>query len=164
VPVGEQTAAQTLAQKAVAAGAYGVQVDGNDAVAVREVREEALARGRAGQGPSVIEALTYRLSDHTTADDAARYRPAGELEAAWQREPLARLRALLVGRSAWDDAREAELRAECASRIDEAVQAYFAHPRPEVDSMFAHLFAHLPAGLEEQRAMARRFAGSTGGH
>src|SRR5207244_3802018 len=98
VPVGEQTAAKTLAQKAIAAGIPGVQVDGNDAIAVREVMESALARARAGEGPTVVEALTYRLSDHTTADDATRYRPAGELEAAWQREPLTRLRALLEQR------------------------------------------------------------------
>jgi 2-oxoisovalerate dehydrogenase E1 component alpha subunit len=76
VPVAAQTAAQTLAQKAVAAGIPGVQVDGNDVFAVRAVVGEALEAARRGGGPALIEALTYRLSDHTTADDASRYRPA----------------------------------------------------------------------------------------
>src|SRR6267378_2023858 len=88
VPVAAQTAAQTLAQKAVAAGIRGVQVDGNDVFAVREVVGEALEAARDGAGPSVIEALTYRLSDHTTADDAGRYRSAEEVKDAWALEPL----------------------------------------------------------------------------
>ncbi len=121
----------------------------------------ALARARAGDGPTVVEALTYRLSDHTTADDATRYRPAGELEAAWQREPLARLRTLLEKRGAWDPAHEAQLKSECAKQIDAAVQAYFAHPRPACDSMFEHLFANAPAaaaGAARDRAALRAVA------
>ena len=74
VPIESQTATQTLAQKAIAAGIPGVQVDGNDVIAVRHTVAEALARARRGEGPTLIEALTYRLSDHTTADDASRYR------------------------------------------------------------------------------------------
>jgi pyruvate dehydrogenase E1 component alpha subunit len=158
VPVGEQTGAQTLAQKGIAAGMPGVQVDGNDAIAVREVMESALARARSGAGPTVIEALTYRLSDHTTADDASRYRPAAELESAWLREPLLRMRKLLEARGAWDAQREQQLRASCAAEVETAVQAYFAHPRPDGDSMFTHLFARLPAALQEQRDTARQYA------
>jgi pyruvate dehydrogenase E1 component alpha subunit len=164
VPVGEQTAAKTLAQKGIAAGVPGVQVDGNDAIAVREVMETALARARAGQGPTVVEAVTYRLSDHTTADDASRYRPAADLEAAWLQEPLLRLRKLLETRGAWDAAREQQLRAECSAQIDAAVQTYFAHPRPHCDSMFEHLFARPPAALQEQREAARHYAGTGAGH
>ena len=74
VPIEEQTAAQTLAQKAIAAGIPGVQVDGNDVIAVRDSMSRALEKARSGGGPTVIEAVTYRLSDHTTADDASRYR------------------------------------------------------------------------------------------
>lgn len=159
IPVEQQTAAKTLAQKAIAGGVRGVQVDGNDVIGVREVMEEALARGRAGEGPTVVEALTYRLSDHTTADDATRYRPAGELETAWQREPLIRLRRLLERRGAWDAAKEAALRADCTAQIDAAVQQYLAHPRPVTDAMFAHLYANPPASLQEQRDTAQRFGG-----
>src|SRR5690606_38354694 len=80
VPRSAQSRAETLAQKAVAAGVPGEQVDGDDAVAVYDAMRRALAAARDGGGPRVVEALTYRLSDHTTADDAARYRPAHELE------------------------------------------------------------------------------------
>ena len=88
VPVAAQTAAQTLAQKAVAAGIPGVQVDGNDVFAVRETVGRALEHARRGGGPTLIEALTYRLSDHTTADDASRYRSHAEVKEAWALEPL----------------------------------------------------------------------------
>jgi pyruvate dehydrogenase E1 component alpha subunit len=113
VPVASQTAAQTLAQKAVAAGMPGIQVDGNDVFAVREVVGEALEAARLGAGPRLIEALTYRLSDHTTSDDAGRYRPAQEVKDAWALEPLIRLRRFLVKNAAWDDAKERALLDEC---------------------------------------------------
>src|SRR5882724_2051839 len=93
VPIESQTATRTLAQKAIAAGIPGVQVDGNDVVAVRHIVGEALATARRGEGPTVIEAVTYRLSDHTTADDASRYRRDKEVKAAWRTEPLLRVRA-----------------------------------------------------------------------
>src|ERR1017187_7808313 len=95
VPVAAQTAAQTLAQKAVAAGIPGVQVDGNDVFAVREVVGEALEAARRGAGSRLIEALTYRLSDHTTADDASRYRSTQEVKDAWSLEPMIRMREFL---------------------------------------------------------------------
>jgi pyruvate dehydrogenase E1 component alpha subunit len=160
VPVAEQTAAQTLAQKAIAAGIPGVQVDGNDVIGVRSVMERALARARSGGGATVVEALTYRLSDHTTADDATRYRPAGELEAAWQREPLLRLRRYLQTQGHWDEAQEADLRAACSAQIEAAVTGYTSLPAPVSDDMFTHLFAHPPVELAEQQATARRFARS----
>ena len=160
VPVAEQTAAQTLAQKAIAAGIPGVQVDGNDVIGVRSVMERALARARSGGGATVVEALTYRLSDHTTADDATRYRPAGELEAAWQREPLLRLRRYLQTQGHWDEAQEADLRAACSAQIEAAVAGYTSLPAPVSDDMFTHLFARPTVELAEQQATARRFARS----
>src|SRR5690606_38748817 len=102
VPTSLQTAAQTFAQKGLGNGVPGVRVDGNDVIAVRKVMEEALAKARRGEGPMVVEAVTYRLSDHTTADDASRYRPAEELEAAWKVEPLVRTRRYLTERGWWD--------------------------------------------------------------
>ena len=124
VPIEKQTAARTLAQKAIAAGIPGVQVDGNDFIAVRHVMDEALAKARAGGGPTLVEALTYRLSDHTTADDASRYRGADELHAAWQQEPLLRARKYLTQLGAWSDAQEEALRAECAREVEAAVDTY----------------------------------------
>jgi 2-oxoisovalerate dehydrogenase E1 component alpha subunit len=160
--VAAQTAAQTLAQKAVAAGIPGVQVDGNDVFAVREVVGEALEAARRGAGPSLIEALTYRLSDHTTADDASRYRSGAELMAAWAVEPLIRIRAFLINRGLWDAASEQALLEECGREVDAAVIEYLAQPRPAADAMFDHLFAVLPAHLHEQRRTARKYGSKSG--
>lgn len=157
VPAAAQTAAQTFAQKGLGNGVPGVQVDGNDVIGVRKVMEDALARARAGGGPTVVEAVTYRLSDHTTADDASRYRPAAELDAAWKVEPLVRARQYLTAQGWWDDAREEALRAECAARIDAAVHAYQHRPPVGTDHMFEHLFANPPAQLARQRDAARRY-------
>src|SRR5690606_19359475 len=96
VPIELQTGTKTLAQKAVAAGIPGIQVDGNDVIAVRHWVERALQPARKRDGPTLIEAVTYRLSDHTTADDASRYRPKDEVEAARRVEPLIRLRKYLT--------------------------------------------------------------------
>ena len=101
VPVAKQTAAATLAQKAAAAGIAGVRVDGNDVIAVRHAVAEALAAARRGDGPTLIEAVTYRLSDHTTADDASRYRDDAEVSRHWPDEPVARLRNYLIHIGAW---------------------------------------------------------------
>jgi len=158
VPIESQTATRTLAQKAIAAGIPGVQVDGNDVIAVRHVVAEALDRARSGQGPTVIEALTYRLGDHTTADDASRYRPAGELQEAWQQEPLLRIRAFLKKSGAWDDRREEELNADCARHIAAAVDHYLSAPQPTTDAMFDHLFAKPTRNLLQQREVARHYA------
>jgi 2-oxoisovalerate dehydrogenase E1 component alpha subunit len=157
VPAKDQTGAETFAQKGIAGGVPGVQVDGNDVIGVRAIMEAALTRARSGGGPTVIEALTYRLSDHTTADDATRYRPAGELAAAWKIEPLIRTRAFLESRGLWDDKQEAALRAECAAQIDVAVTQYQSRPAARVDTMFEHLFANPPAALTEQRELARHY-------
>jgi pyruvate dehydrogenase E1 component alpha subunit len=163
VPVSAQTAAATLAQKAVAAGIRGVQIDGNDVFAVREVVGEALATARRGGGPAVIEALTYRLSDHTTADDASRYRSAAEVKQAWELEPLLRFRQYLRAGGHWDADREAALQARCAAQVDAAVAEYAAGGKPSTDAMFDHLFAVSPPHLREQRAMARKFSGKQSG-
>jgi pyruvate dehydrogenase E1 component alpha subunit len=164
VPVAAQTAAKTLAQKAVAAGIPGSQVDGNDVIAVRAVVSEALETARHGGGPCLIEALTYRLSDHTTADDAARYRPHSEVKAAWLLEPLLRTRAYLIAAAAWNEAKEQSLLQDCAAQVDAAVSEYLRGVKPSTDAMFDHLFAVPPAQLREQRAIARRYAAKPGGH
>jgi len=158
IPLSQQTACETLAQKAIAAGIPGVQVDGNDVLAVRDVMEKALARARRGDGPTVVEALTYRLSDHTTADDASRYRPASEVEQAWALEPMKRLRRYLEGLGLWSDAQEAELKTECSRQVEDAVRDYFATPKQPVTVMFDYLFANMPQRLREQREQAVELA------
>jgi len=162
VPIEEQTAARTLAQKAIAAGIPGIQVDGNDVIAVRAATEQALARARDGGGPTVIEAVTYRLSDHTTADDASRYRQEAEVAAAWKIEPMIRLRQLLTQRGVLDEAREQAMKAEFSREVEAAVQEYLSTPTASTDAMFEHLFANPPPYVEIQKMLARRYAGSTG--
>lgn len=160
VPIEEQTAAETLAQKAIAAGIPGVQVDGNDVIAVRDCVDRALAKARSGGGPTVIEAMSYRLSDHTTADDASRYRAESEVAAAWEHEPMIRLRKLLVARGALDETREQALKAQFAQEVEAAVQEYLATSKQSTDAMFDHLFANPPPYIEAQKEMARRYAGT----
>jgi len=156
VPSAAQTGAQTFAQKGIAGGVPGVQVDGNDVIGVRSVMETALDRAREGGGATVIEAITYRLSDHTTADDATRYRAASELEAAWKVEPLPRTRAYLESLGAWNDTLEAAMHAEHTRAINLAVRQYQERGVAGVEAMFDHLYANPPAALAEQRDCALR--------
>ena len=112
----------------------------------------------------MIEALTYRLSDHTTADDASRYRSGQEVKDAWALEPLIRTRAFLVNTGLWDVAKEQALLQECALKVDAAVTEYLAKSKPSTDAMFDHLFAALPAQLREQRLVARKYGSKPSGH
>ena len=120
--------------------------------------ERARARARGGGGPTLIEAITYRLADHTTSDDATRYRSSDEVEAARKLEPLVRMRLFLESRGLWNAEAEKQLRSECSDAVEEAVKEYLATPRQSADSMFDHLYAQLPKGLQWQREQARRFA------
>ncbi len=158
-----ESAAETLAQKGVAAGIEGRQVDGNDVIAVHEVARAAIDKARSGGGPTLIEALTYRLGDHTTADDASRYRDPDIVRAEWAREPISRLRAYLISEGAWSKEQEAALHKECASEVEREVGLYLGAPPLGSDAMFEHLYASLPRSLERQREEARRFSKTGGG-
>jgi len=163
VPIEHQTATETLAQKAVAAGIPGIQVDGNDVIAVRHWVERALVRARKGEGACLIETVTYRLSDHTTADDASRYRKKEDVETAWKVEPLIRLRKYLTDLGVWDEDKEQALLEDAANKVDIAVQKYLNTPQPPVESMFDYMYEELPESLEEQRENAIRYADTNGG-
>jgi pyruvate dehydrogenase E1 component alpha subunit len=154
VPVTQQTAAETLAQKAIAAGIEGEQVDGNDVIAVREAVSRAVAKARAGGGPHLIEALTYRLSDHTTADDARRYRRDSDVSPHWAEDPITRLRNYLVGRGIWAKADEEGLLAEVSAAVDSAAGTYLATPPQEPGTIFDFAYETLPKDLAEQRRVA----------
>jgi 2-oxoisovalerate dehydrogenase E1 component alpha subunit len=159
MPRAEQTAAATLAQKAVAAGLPGEQVDGNDVVAVRDAAARALRRARAGDGGTLIEALTYRLADHTTADDASRYREDEQVAPHRKLEPLLRLRTYLAREGHLDDAGDEALRAACAAEVEAAAEAYLASKPEPPEAMFDHLFETLPADVAAQRAALLRAGG-----
>jgi pyruvate dehydrogenase E1 component alpha subunit len=154
VPRKIQSGAKTLAQKGIAAGLNCIQVDGNDIIAVRKAMQDALERARNGEGGSVIEAVTYRLGDHTTADDARRYRGKKEVDEAWAREPMKRLRNWLVAKGVWDEAKEEAWKAECDDWMDNEVNAYLETQSQPVSAMFDYTFAEVPADLARQRDYA----------
>ena len=152
VPRQAQTAARTLAQKALAAGFEGLQVDGNDVVAVADAVDQALRKARAGAGPTLVEAVTYRLADHTTVDDASRYRDDAEVARHWKEEPVARLRAHLTDAHGWSRDEEQALIAGCAAEVERSSEDYLAQPALPPAAIFDGLYAELPAELARQRA------------
>lgn len=161
VPRKIQTGAETLAQKAIAGGFSGIQVDGNDVIALRQVIDEALTKARNGEGPTLIEAITYRLCDHTTADDANRYRSKQDLEQGWKREPVARLRTYMINNGMWSQPQEEKLLEECSQQVEAAVKEYLSIPPPLPEDMFDYHYANFPDALLEQREQAIEFGGDT---
>lgn len=156
VPRQEQTRAETLAQKAIAAGVHGEQVDGNDVIAMRHAADLALDRARAGEGATLIEAVTYRLADHTTADDAGRYREDADVSPHWSREPIARLRTYLIEQSRWTKDQEEQLLQGARQKAEDASQAYLEVAPQPPSAMFGHLFERLPSALETQLNISAR--------
>lgn len=154
VPRDKQTATQTIAQKAIAAGFTGQQIDGNDVIACRQVIGEAIEKARSGNGPTLIEALTYRLCDHTTADDATRYQPSNEVDTAKPKEPIARFKQFLTKEGIWSAEEEEQLVIQCSEQVELAVEEYLSTEPQPVSSIFDYHFAQLPEYLVEQRAIA----------
>jgi pyruvate dehydrogenase E1 component alpha subunit len=150
VPLHQQTAAETLAQKAHAYGVPGIQVDGNDVFAMWVAASEALERARSGGGPTLIEAVTYRLGDHTTADDASRYRSEDEV-ARWEaRDPILRLRKYLEHRELWSDELEDKLAEQVHHWVDEQVSELEAMTPQPPEELFSHMYGDAPPHLLEQ--------------
>jgi 2-oxoisovalerate dehydrogenase E1 component alpha subunit len=154
VSIDKQTATKTIAQKAIAAGFEGVQVDGNDILATRQIVGEAIEKARRGEGPTLIEALTYRLCDHTTADDATRYQPKEEVDEAILKEPIQRFKHFLEHQKLWDNTQEDDLLRSCATEVQQAVDAYLDRPTQPLSSVFDYHFESIPDYLIEQRAIA----------
>jgi pyruvate dehydrogenase E1 component alpha subunit len=157
-PRRQQTAGTTIAQRAAAYGFPGVQVDGNDILAVHQVTLEAARRAREGGGATLIEAITYRRGVHTTADDPRVYRSEAE-EKEWEaKDPVDRVRAYLESRGAWDAKRQEALEAAVDAEIQEAVDAAEAYRATEVDplEMFDFVYRTMPPELRRQREEAAR--------
>jgi 2-oxoisovalerate dehydrogenase E1 component alpha subunit len=151
VPKEKQTASKTFASKAIAYGIPGVQVDGNDILAVIQVSQEATDRARAGEGPTLIEALTYRREGHSSSDDPSVYRNPDEPIGWDARDPLARFRAYLRGRGLFSDAQEAEWRDKHNQAISEAIEKSHHVGQPSPDTLFDDVFSDMPWHLREQR-------------
>ncbi|KEF31006.1 Branched-chain alpha-keto acid dehydrogenase, E1 component, alpha subunit [Marinobacter nitratireducens] len=155
-----QTGAETIAQKAIGAGLPGHIVDGNDYFAAIEALDNALERARAGKGGAVIEAVTYRLGDHTTADDATRYRSAEELREAWEKDGIKRLQNYLHNAGLWNPEKEQALQADCKQTVEQAVEEYLATEAEPPTAMVDYLFDSLPAALASQRErIAEKYRG-----
>jgi len=152
VPYTKQTASCTVAQKALAYGMPGVQVDGNDVFAVYQATREALERARGGGGPSLIEAYTYRIADHTTSDDARRYRLQDEVETWKKRDPIDRLGLYLKDRGIIGEDDTGRLVADIEEEIGEAITRFEAIPPPEPEEIFRHVFAEPTEPLRSQEA------------
>jgi pyruvate dehydrogenase E1 component alpha subunit len=166
MPRARQTHARTLAQKAIAYGFPGIQVDGNDLLACYVATRDAVARARRGEGPTLIEALTYRLSLHTTADDPTKYRDEAEVKAWEAREPLPRFRRYLEAKGALDPTVEAALETEVDAEIRAAVERAEARMQAGLLDVFEHVYAQPTEELRTQRAELERelAAGGEGAH
>jgi pyruvate dehydrogenase E1 component alpha subunit len=152
VPVERQTATRTFAEKAAAYGIPGVRVDGNDLFAVVSVVREAVRRGEQGLGPTLIEAITYRMGGHSTSDDPNRYRATDQLKPWADRDPLERGRQYLERRKLWDDRKELALIADIDQRFRAAVAISEKTPPPSLESMFEDVYEKPPWHLQEERA------------
>ena len=151
LPVSRQTAAASLAEKANAYGFEGIRVDGMDALAVYRATRDAAAAAYEGRGPTLVEAVTYRLGPHSSSDDPSRYRDEAEV-AMWRaRDPIARFRRFLEHARLWDEGREAVLEQEIGDEITRAVQEAERAPPPPVDTLFSDVYAVTPSQLAAQR-------------
>lgn len=151
-----QTAAPTIAQKAIAAGFSGEQVDGNDVIAIVERTTEALQKARDNHQPHLLEMVCYRQHDHTTADDASRYEPKNLREQEWKKEPIARLKQYLEKCGEWSEEKQNILEKECASSVDSAVSEYLQVPPQPLTDMFDYLYAELPSAYQDQYAVLKQ--------
>lgn len=167
IPRCDQTPSETLAQKGIAYGIPSVQVDGNDPLAVHVAITEALDRARKGEGPTFIEAVTYRLMMHTTADDPKKYRTEEEEKRAWELEPLIRFDKYLREKGIWDDKKEEALAAELKAEVDQAV-ADFENAETMAgfapDAPFDHVYGTEHPYIEEQRRDYLENMEKEGGH
>ena len=152
VPAERQTASETFAAKGVAYGIPAVRCDGNDLFAVVQATRQAVDRAARGEGPTLIEALTYRLSGHSTSDDPTRYRPDEELNPWASLDPLRRLRTYLEEAVGWSDGEQRALEEQVASELKNAIDSAEKTSPPALDSMFEDVFAEPPWHLQEQRS------------
>jgi len=151
VPQATQTRSETMAIKAQAYGMPGVRVDGNDVLAVYRVCKEAVDRARKGDGPTLVETVTYRMASHSSSDDAARYRDAKEYEAWKKKDPIARFQRYLQQKKLWNEKFEQEVVDTAKAQIGDAVKRAEAHQNPAVSTMFDDVYMNLTPQLREQK-------------
>ena len=158
-PLPAQTAAETLADKAVGYGMPGVRVDGGDVLAVYEATRTAVERARAGEGPTFIEAVTYRAAPHATADDPTAYIDAARVEEEMRNECVGRYERYLRRAGVLSDERAEAIKSEALERMREGIAAAEAEPPADVDLLFRHTYANPPGSFDEELAELRRILG-----
>lgn len=156
VPLSKQTHAPTLAHKAVGYGMPGLRCDGNDVLATYAVTRQAVDRARQGGGPTLIEAVTYRMEAHTTADDPTRYRSPEELEEWKRRDPIARFEAFLQSEGLLDDSLREQIDGEAAEFARRVREEVYDAPRGDPLELFEHVYVEPPPSYGEQREQLRR--------
>lgn len=154
VPRKLQSHSETLAQKALAYGMEGIQIDGNDVLAVFATIDYAMKKARLGGGPTLIEMVTYRMADHTTADDATRYRTKEEVEYWKKRDPILRMQKFLESKNLWSEKWGEKMGMEIRAKVEKSVQAYEARAQPPVTNIFDFMYAKPTRELEKQRQEA----------
>jgi pyruvate dehydrogenase E1 component alpha subunit len=152
LPSSRQTASHTFSEKARAYGFDGIRVDGNDVLAVYSASKEAVDRARRGEGPTMIECLTYRMGPHSTSDDPTKYRSKEETEDWRKKDPIERFRTYLEGRGYWTKDYEDSLRSEIEIEINEALKQQSNVSKPEINTMFEDVYSSMPWNLKEQLA------------
>ncbi len=163
LPREKQTKSKTIAQKAIAYDMPGIQIDGNDLFAVYRATSEAVKYARDGNGPVLIEAITYRLGAHTTSDDPSRYRSAEE-EKEWEaKDPLLRLRVWLEKKGLWDDAKEKDYSEEATSDIESQFAEFEQYKATPIEDIFKYTFEEMPDSLKEQMIEVRNHVNRMGG-
>ncbi|MBM4315957.1 MAG: pyruvate dehydrogenase (acetyl-transferring) E1 component subunit alpha [Deltaproteobacteria bacterium] len=151
VPLSKQTGAKKLADKAIGYGMPGIAVDGNDILAVYQATKEAVDRARRGEGPSLIECVTFRMGPHSSSDDPTRYRDEKLYQAWAKRDPIKRLRTYLESKKIWDEKKEKALQEELKKKLAEAVERAEAEPPPDPMDLFEDVYAELTPQLKKQK-------------
>lgn len=151
VPVSKQTASETIAQKALAYGFNGIRVDGNDVFAVYKASAEAVEKSRKGKGPTLIECVTYRMSDHTTADDSTKYRTKEELEEWKRKDPIERLKNFMRMKGIWSEAYEKHVVSEIDKKVYQIVKDAESYPKPNPGDIFDYMYEKIPETLIEEK-------------
>jgi pyruvate dehydrogenase E1 component alpha subunit len=150
LPTRRQTNAETLAQKAIAYGIEGERIDGNDILAVYSATKRAVERARKGEGPTLIEAITYRIGPHSSSDDPTKYREKREVEEWMKKDPIKRMRGYLKIKGYWDDTLEKQMIEDIDNEIREAVKKAENTPKPPVESVFENVYEEMPWHIREE--------------
>ena len=150
LPRKNQTASKTLAQKAIAYGFSGLMVDGNDPLAVYVATKEALNKARSGNGPTLIEAITYRMGDHTTSDDSSKYRSEKEVEEWRKKDPIQRFRIYLTNKGIWDEKYEKSVQDHATSFIAKSTEEAEQTPMASIEDIFQYTYKNIPSHLRKQ--------------